>query len=210
MNMKRLSEHIKRHFPFDIINFDPYGNFLKPDLAENKLCQSFERIFELQEPLDAFLMFITTPIFDIHPDFRERLKSDLESNAVAHPEIHDALLESVGTIPYDEIEESKKVAVGFAKSVVTSVARRKGWESEHRGIFVYEGPSRNRILNSVVHFSKGCPVPTESAYVADIVRVIQQMPEYCSHEDSLENQEMRDHLERVKEYREQIRDEYRE
>lgn len=62
LRFKRLSERIRGYFPFDIINFDPYGNFLKPDLEENKLCQSFERILELQKSISTFLLFITTPI----------------------------------------------------------------------------------------------------------------------------------------------------
>jgi hypothetical protein len=207
---KRLSERIKGYFPFDIINFDPYGNFLYPDLEENKLCQSFERILELQESANTFLLFITTPISDIHPNFEARLKSDFESNVTAYSEIRDALLISVDTIAYDEIDENKRVALGFAKSVVISLARSKGWECEHQGIYVYESPSRNRILNSVVRFSRPHAAQNESTYVEDIVRVIRQMPEYYSHEASLGNQEVINHLERVKEYREKVRNEYRE
>lgn len=210
LRFKRLSEQIKRYFPFDIINFDPYGNFLNPDLEENKLCQSFERILELQESTNTFLLFITTPIFHIHPSFEARLRSDFESNVSAYSEIHDALLISVDTIVYDEVDENKRIALGFAKSVVISMAKSKGWECEHLGIYVYESPSRKRILSSVVRFSKPRTAQDEFAHVEDIVRVIRQMPGYYSHEDSLKNQEVREHLERVKEYREKVRDEYRE
>lgn len=210
LHYKRLSERIKRYFPFDIINLDPYGNFLNPDLAENKRCQSFERILELQEPASTFLLFITTPIFDIHPDSEARMRNNIESNVTAHPEIRTALLSSVGAIAYDDIDQNKRTALGFAKSVVIPVARSKGWECEHQGIYVYESPSRNRILNLVIRFSKPRTAPDESVHIEDIVRIIQEMPEYYSHEYSLENQEVREHLERVKEYREQVRNEYRE
>jgi hypothetical protein len=209
LNVKRLSERIKRYFPFDIINFDPCRNFLYPDLEENELCQSFERILELQESANTFLLFITTPISHIHPNFEARLKSNFESNVRAYPEIRDAVLALVHTTAYDQIDENKKTALGFAKSVVISMARSKGWGCEHQGIYVYESPSRTRILNSVVRLFRPHTARDESTYIEDIVRVIRQMPEYYSHEDSLENEEVRKHLERVKQYREKIRDEWR-
>jgi hypothetical protein len=210
LRTKGLSERIKEYFPFDIINFDPYGNLLNPDLEDNKLYESLMRIFELQKPIITFLLFITTPISDIHPDCEARLKTNLDSNVTAHPEIHAALLSSVGTIAYDEIDENRRKAFGFAKSVVMPVARSKGWKCEHHGICVYESPSRRRMLSSVIQFSKGLSAPNESAYVEDIVRVIQRMPEYYSHEDSLENQEVKRHLEKIIEFREKSRSEYKE
>jgi len=210
LRIKGLSERIKEYFPFDIINFDPYGNLLNPVQEENKLYQSFSKIFELQGGINTFLLFITTPIFDIHPDFESRLKSNFESNVFTHPEICNALLSSVGTIAYDDIDENKRTAFSFAKSIVMSAARSKGWKCEHHGIYVYESPSRKKMLSSVVQFSKAHTAPDESVYVEDIVRIIKQMPKYYSYEDSLKNQEVKEHLERIIKFREESRSEYRE
>ena len=44
---KRKFELLKRFFPFDIINFDPYGNFFNPPLDRNKMYASVSKIFEL-------------------------------------------------------------------------------------------------------------------------------------------------------------------
>lgn len=208
LRIKGLSERIKEHFPFDIINFDPYGNLLKPDPEKNELYQSLKKIFELQERTTTFLLFITTPIFDIHPDSESRLKSNLESNVLTHPDIRNALLSSVDTLDYDKIEEKKRIAVGFAKSVVISAG--KGWSHKHHGIFVYESPSRNKMLSSVVEFSKARTAPDESVYVEDIVNVIKQMPEYYSYQESLKDKKVKNHLERIIKYREKIRGEYKE
>lgn len=210
LRIKDLAERIGRYFPFDIINFDPVGNLLNPDLEDNKLYQSLSRIFELQEPTTTFLLFITTPIFHIHPDSEARMRSNLESNVTTHSEIRTALLSSVGTIAYDDVDQNKRTALGFAKSIVTSLARSRGWECQHHGIYVYQSPSRRKMLSSVVQFSKARTAPNEPVYVEDIVGVIQRMPEYYSYEDSLENQEVKEHLERIKEYREKVRNEYRE
>jgi hypothetical protein len=75
---------------------------------------------------------------------------------------------------------------------------------------MYESPRKTRMLSSVIQLSKRGAAQDESTYVGDIVRVIRQMPEYYSYEDSLKNQEVIGHLERVKEYREKIRNEYSE
>jgi hypothetical protein len=211
LRIKGWAQRLESYFPFDIINFDAYGNFLNPDNEANRLLyQSFERIFELQEPIDTFLLFVTTPITHIHADFQSQFKDDFESNVSTYPEIHSASLSAIGTIAYDEIDENKRTALGFAKSIVLATARRTGWRSEHRGIYIYQNRSLRKMLSSVIQFYKAGTAPDESAYVEDVVRVIQRMPEYYSYEDSLANQEVREHLERVKEYREQIRNEYRE
>ena len=209
MNNKRLSAVMKKLFPFDVINFDPYGSFLDPDLAENKLCRSFEKIFELQESLDTFLLFITTPIHNIHPSFETRLRNSVESNVTTYSEIRDALQVTAGTSVYEEINGNLRTALGFAKAVVASTAGNMGWNCEHQGMYIYENEHRNTMLSSVVRFRKTQPGQDESIYSQDIIRIIQHMPDYCSYEHSLENQEVKDHLERVKEHREQVRNEFR-
>lgn len=210
LRIKGLSERVKECFPFDIINFDPYGNFLNPVQERNKLCQSFKKIFELQKRIDTFLLFVTTPIFDIHPDSESRLKSKFKSNLSSHADIRTALKRSFGTIAYHKIDEKKRIAIGFAKSVVISAAKGKGWNHKHHGIFVYESPSRNKMLSSVVQFSKAQTTTDESVYVEDIVGIIKRMPKYYSYADSLKNQEVKKHLEKIKEYREKTRKEYRD
>jgi len=211
LRVKYWAQQLESFFPFDIINFDAYGNFLNPDDEANTLLyQSFERIFELQEPIDTFLLFVTTPITHIHADFQSQFKNDFEFNVSTYPEIHNALLSSVSTIAYDEIDENKRTALGFAKSIVLSMAGSKGWDGEHKGIYIYQNRDLRKMLSSVVQFSKVRTAPDDYVYVEDIVRVIQRMPEYYSYEDSLENQEVTEHLERIEEYRERVRNEYRE
>lgn len=210
LRIKGLAQRLKGYFPFDIINFDPYGNLLNPAPRENELYQSFNKIFELQESINTFLLFVTTPITHIHSDFQSKFKNDLEFNVSKYPEIHTALLWSVNTIDYDDIDDDKRMALGFAKSIVLSAARSKGWNGEHKGIYIYQNRNSRKMLSSVIQFSKARTAPDEPVYVEDIIRVIEQMPEYYSYEDSLENQEVKKHLEKIIEYREKTRNEYRE
>ncbi len=210
LHVKGQFQRLKSYFPFDIINFDAYGNLLNPDDEANKLLyQSFEKIFELQESINAFLLFLTTPITHIHSDFQFRFRGDFEFNVSTYPKIRSALLSSVSTIAYDEIDENKRTALGFAKSIVLSAARSKGWNGEHKGIYIYQNRDLRKMLSSVVQFSKARTAPDESAYVEDIVRIIEQMPLYYSYEASLENQEVQKHLRKIIEYREKTRNEYR-
>lgn len=210
LRIKALFGRLKGYFPFDIINFDPHGNLFNPARENNRLYHSFNKIFELQEGIDTFLLFVTTPISDIHQDTESRLKSEFESNVSLHANICAALQSSLGTIAYNEIEENKRIAIGFAKSVVISAARTKGWDHKHQGIFVYKSLSKRKMISSVIQFSKAHTSPDESIYIEDIVRVIEKMPKYYSYEDSIENEEVKEHLEKIKEYRERIRNEFRE
>jgi len=212
LRIKRLHARVKEYFPFDIINFDPYGNLLNPAQEENKLYQSFNKIFELQARtrIDRFLLFVTTPIFHIHPDSESRFNSDFESNVSSYAGIRAALESSLAAIDYHEICEEKRIAIGFAKAIVISAAKGNGWSHRHHGMFVYESPSRNKLLSSVVEFSKADGSSDESVYVTDIIRIIEEMPACYSYEDSLENQEVIGHLEAIVQYRETVRNEFRQ
>ena len=55
-NRNRKSyERLKGYFPFDIINLDPYGNFLAPPPDQNPLCGVLDKFLEIQE------LFLITP-----------------------------------------------------------------------------------------------------------------------------------------------------
>lgn len=209
LRIKMLSERLKMFFPFDVINFDPYGNLLSPGLSKNKLYQSLEKIFELQEQVDTFLLLLTTPIFDIDPDSASQLRVDFKANIRKHKKIHDALLSSFRTIAYDKIEDKKRIAIGFAKSIVLATAKSTGWNCEHQGIYVYQNEHGHRFLSSVTKVYKTQTSPDESAYVDDIIRIIKEMPEYYSYKDVVKNREVIEHLEKVKRYREEVRKEGR-
>ncbi len=211
LDRREKSLRLKGEFPFDIINFDTCGNLLNPDDDTNKLLyESFEMIFDLQKPTHSFLLLVTTPITHIHANLQTRFKRDFESNVSGYPQIQEALQSAIGTVSYDKIAYNKRIALGFAKSVVTPAARKHGWCGEHKGIYIYENIKQRRILSSVIRFSKSSGASDESVYVEDIIRVIHQMPQYYSYKNSLKNREVKEHLREVKEYREKIRDQYRQ
>ena len=198
--IKGKFEQLVKQFPFDIINFDPCESLIDQDLKSNMLYQAFKKIFELQKFINTFLLFITTNITEIHPDIQSRFRRSFKFNVSKYPKIRDALLSSVGTIIYDKIDENKIKALSFAKSIALKAA--KGWDCEHYGIYIYEfEPGGTRMLSSVVKLSKSDDSKDESLYVEDINRLIEQMPEYYSYEDSLNNLELRNHLDKIVEYR---------
>lgn len=207
------AHRFKDQFPFDIINFDPCDSLLTSNLEENKLYQAFKRIFELQRSTNTFLLFVTTKITDIHSDVQSQFKRDFEANVSTYSDIRDTL-SSDSITTYDDIgDENKRKAIGFAKSVVMSVARSKGWNCEHQGIYVYEYESGGtRMLSLVVKLSKADTEPNETAYVQDVIQIIKSMPKYYPYREYdrvLTKDPVKEHLEGVKKYREKIRDEYK-
>ncbi len=208
LRIKEFSKRLKMFFPFDIINFDPYGNLLNPDLDSNKLYQALKNIFELQEQIDNFLLFVTTPIFDIHSDTESRLRRTFECNVSSYATIRATLESSLDTSEYDNIDVTKRIVIGFAKSVVISAAKSEGWNHKHHGIFVYENLRRKKMLSLVVQFAKAHGSPDKSLYIQDIIRIIKQMPQCYSRKESCTNQEVKAHLQRVIEFREKSRKEY--
>jgi len=210
LRLKDLSERFKKCFPFDIINFDPYGNLLNPGKTQNKLYQCLDKIFELQKGIDTFLLFLTTPIFNIHMDSKSLFKKDFEVNVSSYEAIRHALHSLMGTTSYDEIEEKKKIAISVAKSVIIPIAKKNGWNHKHHGIFVYDNFSGNKMLSSVVQFNKGHSSLNNAVYIDDIVRIIHEMPEYYSLTDAARNGQVKSHLKKIVEYREKARTEFSE
>jgi len=205
LRLKRTFERLRLFFPFDIINFDPCDSLLSEDIEENKLYLALEKVFELQKLTADFLLFVTIPMIDVADSSINRLRSDFEDNVYKYPKINEALLSSTKTIDYDGIDENKRMALGVAKSIVLRAARRKGWNCEHKGIYVYENEHGHRILNSVTLCTQASGEPSESSYVEDLVRIILDMPKYYSFSESSSNGQVKDHLNEIVGFREQSR-----
>lgn len=162
-------------------------------------------MFELQRSTEAFLLLVTTPIYDVAPDTKDKLKKDFKANVDKYTQIRTALLTSVKTTNYDELDETVRIAHGFAKSIVMSAARGKGWNCEHKGIYVYENEHGNKYLSSAIQCSKADTTPDEASYVADAIRVINNMPKYYSFSESSSNEQVKEHLHKIVRFREQSR-----
>jgi hypothetical protein len=204
--IKKNYELLKEKFPFDIINFDPFDSLLDPSQEYNKLYQAFTRIFELQKGIDSFLLLLTTPIFRIHPGSEERIRINFNSNITRYHKIRRTLHSELGTSVYNKIERKKRLAIGFTKSIVHSASH--GWNHKHLGIYIYENPRRNKMLSSVIQFTKIINASNESFYEDDIIRIIKHMPEYYPLDSANQNQQVIDHLEKVKKFRDKSRAEF--
>lgn len=205
IRLKQSFERLKRHFPFDIVNFDPCDSLLNPVIGSNKLCRALERIFELQRPTGNFLLFITTPLYEIAAGSISRLRADYRSNVSKYPQIREALLSSVKTTNYDEISENKRLAIGVAKTIVLIAAREKGWECEHKGIYIYENGIGHKFLASVTLCTQVTKEPTEASYVEDVVKVVKSMPTYYSYARSSSDKAVKEHLQKIVQFRERSR-----
>lgn len=208
LRLKRTFDRLRRFFPFDIINFDPCDNLLNPEIANNKLYQALESVFDLQKSTTKFLLFVTTPIFGIAEGTKESFQRDFQHNIYKYPDINEALLSTTGTIEYDKLDDNKQMAFCVAKSIVMRAARNRGWNCVHKGIYIYENEHGNRFLNSVTLCTQASGEPSESSYVEDLVRIILDMPKYYSFSESSSNEQLKEHLNEIVRFREKSRQEY--
>jgi hypothetical protein len=208
LRLKRTFERLRLFFPFDIINFDPCDSLLSRDIEKNKLYLALEKVFELQKSIANFLLFVTIPMVDVAASLINRLKSDFEDNVRKYPKINEALLLSNKTVDYAKIDKNKRMALGVAKSIVLRAARNKGWNCEHKGIYIYENEHGHRILNLVTLCMQASGEPSESSYLEDLVRIIIDMPKYYSFSDSSSDRQVKEHLNKIVEFREKSRQEY--
>lgn len=205
LKTKQKYERLRLFFPFDIVNFDPYNSLLDPGMRENRIYRALERLFELQRTTDEFLLFLTTPLSRIHRDTEDTFREDLRCNISQHADIKEWLEASWGTIEYDKAEEMKRLALSIAKSIVIPAAQREGWSCVHKGIYIYENQSGHKMLDSVVLCSQRPTENSDPLYLDDILHIICDMPEYYSYAWSASNSEVKEHLNSIVTFREDLK-----
>lgn len=206
LHTKRKYELLRLFFPFDIINFDPYNNLLDPGIGENRIYHALERVFELQKTTSEFLLFVTTPLAEIHESTEQMFRADFHDNVSKYPEVKEGMEAFWGTVDYDKAEELKRVALSIAKSLVIPAARRAGWNCYHKGIYVYENQSGRKMLDLVLHCWQSSDGVDDTLYLEDILRIIiSGMPEYYPFNWSSSNSEVKEHLDSVVAFREDLK-----
>jgi len=205
LRLKERHERFKMFLPFDIINFDPCNSILGQALEVNRLYKALERVFEFQKLTNQFLLFVTTRISDMHVSIVRKCKKELSENVGKYPILKEAMIKSLGEIEYNKIPEQNRIPICFAKSILVDIARRKGWYCEHRGVFMYENPDKSKMLASVVFCTQASGEQDEEAYLNDIIGVIEGRVRYHSYADSLKDKSIKEDLEAIINYREQVR-----
>ncbi len=205
LTLKKHYERLRDFFPFDVINFDPCNSILGDNIEESRLFAALRRVFVLQKTTNKFLLFMTTPVFNIPQRAHAEFKSDLNDNLARYPALADSLRASCKTVNYDEMDEGKRTALCVAKSVVGRAARREGWECEHYGIYWYENIDGHRFLDSVAVCEQPHSGPRDSQYVRDLVGIVETMPSDYPYTFSSRSAEVRAHLKSVVDFREEQR-----
>jgi hypothetical protein len=207
--IKERSERLKSYFPFDIINFDPYGNLLNPIQEVNKLYQSFKKIFKLQKDIASFLLFVTTTISHIDPECEIQLKQRYEQNISSHDQIRNIIKSYLGTLSYDDADKNKKLAIAFSKLIISSAAREEGWIHKHYGIIIYKRKETGeKMISSVIQFTRSKQNISETDYINDIANIIQSMPRFSTTEMAEKDSKVKNDLKRIVDYRKSIRSKY--
>lgn len=202
--IKKHAQKLKKEFPFDIINFDPYGNLLSPN---RELFRAFEEIFKLQHGLGQFLMFVTSPINDFD-EILPQFKADFDKNIADHEEIKVCSETYLQTSDFSEFSKHKKAAIGLGKSMVAKYSKKYGWESKHHGIYVYENDAGRFMMSSVIEFTANSDANKEDWYINDVKAIIENMPVSISFQAANTDKEIIDSLESIIEYRKQLQKEF--
>lgn len=199
LNLKKRSKKLQSAFPFDIINFDPFGNIFR---TQSELYRGFKRIFELQDEIDTFLLFITSSISI--EEVSKLFKDDFDNNVKKHPSIKEIVEANAELNNYDGLEDYKKASIGLSKTLINKIALEYGWVADHKGIYVYENDKRNHLVSAVIEVSKNQHKSNHGWYVSDVENILQNMPVFFSFEESTNNQAVKNHIKKVVKHREAI------
>jgi hypothetical protein len=205
LQLKERHERFKKYLPFDIVNFDPCESILEKALEVNKLYMSLEKLFEFQKKADKFLLFVTTNISKIHVAIEKKFEKDLSENLKKHLDLKEVIIKQLGGTEYRKIPEDYKKSICFVKSIMIPIARKTGWYCEHKGIVIYENPDKTKMLASAVLCTSVKSAQNESVYINDLIDIIKGKVSYHSYAESLRDKPLKDDLEKITKYREQIR-----
>jgi len=209
LRLKEQKRRLIREFPFDIINFDTYGNILGCEEDDLRLMNCFIKILELQKNADSFILSITLPIDKICDKYSDIFKKCINLNIKDHKEIKSVIEEKWKTLDYNKIDENNKIALAFSKAILIKAANNLNWHSNHESLVVYESEAGTRMLASVVNLVRS-ETPLLESYKQDIVNIVRSMPQFISYQSSLRMKTVIDNLQKIIKYRDKIQKELSE
>lgn len=200
--LKTSQEDLYNSFPFDVINFDVYGNFFpEGDNRYSEQIKVLSKLFDLQKNnkgylINEFLLILTiyTPVQDgqINQDVITLFHQYLHSN-FAHQQIKDSFVESYKVESPENLNYHVKFTLGFLKSFLLREAYSKGWETELVNLYCYDRSfkngepykmssfvvkfSRNNNLDEIYDFKGAIPEVIEEKYINEVLKFISQFPQ---------------------------------
>ncbi len=202
LRLKENAIQLKEHFPFDIINFDPFGNIYR---RQSELFRGFQKIFEFQRSKQQFLLFLTSSV-EIG-DCALLFEEDFRKNIVDYEEIR-ILVESDSNLRnYNTLHDTVKASIGISKTIINKLAIQYKWQSFHHGIYVYQNAHGRFQISSVVEFTQNSSLE-EDWYLKDVVNILKNMPKTITFEEAENNQLIKDSLEFIEDYRSKIQKEF--
>lgn len=208
VKIRRDALRLQNNFPFDIINFDPCNSLLRPN---KRMYQTLDKIFEFQTKADIndFLLLVTTPIGEDDAKL-EQFKNDYKNNIDDYKIIADASNKILGTLDFDEIDDYiKQVSIGFGKTLLSKIALKYGWKCSHKGIYAYENNTKRFMLTTVTELSRDTNNEDKSWYPLEIVNIIENMPQIFTYENSLQDDKVKDNLDKVVLHRDEMQSRFK-
>lgn len=206
-----LYERLVAEFPFDIINLDPFGTFLHPEPDQNEFCTVLDNILEKQSEhgKEVFLLLLTTPLYNEHPDTLEYFESAYKNNIESESSIQEAAMNEYHSEEFTAIENhSNMLAIGLLKSVVLQKANAYNYNCDIKKIIHYESEDNKPFMSSVILLSSNNSDTIQEEYINQVIQLITKEPTVYFEQSEELDKEVKNHLDEIIEYREKVRNEY--
>jgi hypothetical protein len=170
---KHLNGRLRKLFPLDVINLDPYGVFFPP--REDKyslMLQAIEKIFGWQgnhHPEDDHVCTEFTLMLTTHLDQTvynsgavDNMKQIALSNIESYPAFSAAFNSKFGHVDPFSLRESdfpRFFSITLPK-LISEIARAHGWFGHRHRIYIYARPSRVNpysMMSSVCRYERIIP-----------------------------------------------------
>jgi hypothetical protein len=205
LNLRRHALRLQESFPFDIINFDPCDSMLKPD---SEMFKAFNKLFQLQDGQDEFLIFSTTPVA-WNADILKLFAEDFKQNLKEYETIKNASKATLKTTEFSKITDvHKKAAIGFGKALIAKLAIKNGFISEQLGVYIYFSDKGSVMMSSVSLLKKANGGQIKDWYPQEIIKIINSMPIVYEPRNVAKDKKVKEHLDAVLARREQIQREF--
>lgn len=226
LRLKESQQNLFENFPFDIINFDIYGNtFPQSDNRYSEQCKIFKKILELQKrganyKISKFLLYLTvyTPVSkdQVNTATIEEFRKILFSN-LSYPFFKKGIKETYKTSSIDELDFHIKYTLGFLKLIILRESYGMGWNVKLIDLYSYDRVfaarsepykmscyiiefQRSKNLDNVDDFRGSVPELVETDYTNQLKKFLSDLPIDVPDESKIEV-EIKSDLKKVVEFR---------
>lgn len=214
IRLKESQKNLFETFPFDIINFDIYGNaFPESQDRYSEQCKMFSKLLELQRggpdyEISKFLLYLTvfTPVDkkQINSKTSSEFKGILYNN-LKYDFFKNKVKEKYRTDDINSLDFHIQYVLGFLKLVVIRESYKHGWNVKLIELYCYDRKFKHndepykmscyilefirdtRLDNTQQDFIGSIPTIVEADYQTELTNFLDKFPIHVPSESSIES-----------------------